>query len=47
MIEQSNNENRKQIDPFFLRNRRSMSERFIPTEIDEDRISIRERIRRR
>ena len=42
-----NNDNRKQIDPFFLRNRRSMSERFIPKEEDEDRISIRQRIRRR
>ena len=42
-----NNDNRKQIDPFFLRNRKSMSKRFIPKEKDENRISIRQRIRRK
>jgi hypothetical protein len=40
-------DNRKQIDPFFLKNRRSMSQRFIPMEGDENRINIRKRIRRR
>ena len=40
-------DNRKQIDPFFLKNRKSMSQRFIPIEINENRIDIRKRIRKR
>ena len=43
----NNSDKKKQIDPFFLKNRKSMSQRFIPIESDKNRINIRKRIRRK